>query len=418
MLDRTIAPAFERSTHFPLVKPNEYALSNGGKLHVLNGGTQEVIRLELIVPAGKWYEPGVGVSYFTASQLDKGTTSKSSFQLASLFDAYGAHVEVTPGNDFITITVYALTRNVIEVLAVILEMILDPVFSEEELTLAKSIALQNLRVNEEKTAFVAGKFFRQSLFGVHPYGNELNAESIEGIESKMLIAYHRQQLTQFYAIASGNVSGALTNQLVALLSQLPAKSVPAKSATQDFPKPQNAYHPKEGSVQTTIRYGRRIINRQHTDFFDLLFLTHLLGGYFGSRLMKNIREEKGLTYGIYASLQPLVNDAFFVIGADVNRENRNLTLDEIRFELKKLCTESVSLNELETARNHFIGSLQSEVTTAFAHGDKFKTILLNNLEHDYYQHMITRIDRLTANDLQRIANQYLDTSLFTEVSVG
>lgn len=418
MLDRSIAPAFQRTTQLSLLTPRQINLNKDTSLYVLSGGTQEVVRLELIAPAGKWYEPFLGVSHFTASQLDKGTSSKSSYQLASLFDDYGAHLEIAPGNDFITITVYALTKNVREVVAVLLEMLMEASFPEQELAQGKSIFLQNLKVNEEKTSYVAGKLFRKEIFGEHPYGREVNATSVESIDRQALVKYHQQQLGNFQAIVSGNVSDSLAKQLAQLLEQLPTKEISSNHQVYAQAKSGNRYVPKEGSVQSTIRYGKRTINRQHEDFFDLIFLTHILGGYFGSRLMKNVREEKGLTYGIHASVQPLLRDAFFAIGADVNRENRELTVQEIQNELKKLIDEPVRKNELEAARNHFIGSLQSEVTNAFAHGDKFKTILLNQLPHDYYQRMINRVDVLTAKDLQRIADKYFTPSSFTEVSVG
>lgn len=418
MLDRSIAPAFQRTTHLSLLTPQQINLSKDTSLYVLSGGTQEVVRLELIAPAGKWYEPFLGVSHFTASQLDKGTSSKSSYQVASLFDDYGAHLEITPGNDFISITVYALTKNVREVVAVLLEILTEAAFPEQELTQGKSIFLQNLKVNEEKTSYVAGKLFRKEIFGEHPYGREVNAAAVERIDRQALVKYHQQQVGNFQAIVSGNVSDSLAKQLAQLLEQLPMKGTYSNPQTYAVGNPENRYVPKEESVQSTIRYGKRSINRQHEDFFDLIFLTHILGGYFGSRLMKNVREEKGLTYGIHASIQPLLRDAFFVIGADVNRENRELTVQEIQNELKKLIDEPVPKNELEAARNHFIGSLQSEVTNAFAHGDKFKTILLNQLPHDYYQQMINRVDVLNAKDLQRIAEKYFTPSSFTEVSVG
>jgi len=418
MLDRSIAPPFQRTTQLTLLTPQHINLKTGNDLYVLRGGTQEVVRLELIVPAGRWYEPLLGVAYFTANQLDKGTLRKSSYQLASLFDDYGAHLEIIPGNDFITLTVYALTKNVREVVAVLLELITEANFPEQELVQGKSIFLQNLKVSEEKTSYVAGKLFRKEIFGDHPYGRELDVAAVEAIERKALQQYQQQQLVNFRAIVAGNVSDPLVKELAQLLEQLPTKEVTEKEVFYATPKATNRYQPKEGSVQSTIRYGRRTINRQHEDFFDLIFLTHVLGGYFGSRLMKNIREEKGLTYGIHASVQPLKRDAFFVIGADVNRENRELTIQEIRNELNKLATEPVPANELEAARNHFIGSLQSEVTNAFAHGDKFKTILLNNLPIDYYQRMINRVDVLTAKDLQQTAVKYFVPSSFTEVSVG
>ena len=134
--------------------------------------------------------------------------------------------------------------------------------------------------------------------------------------------------------------------------------------------------------------------------------------------MKNIREEKGLTYGIYSSLNILKHDGFLVIGADVNKENLDLTFDEIRKELKRLRTEKINPDELDTARNHFIGSLQSEITTPFAHADKIKNMVMFNLPDQYYQNLIYKIDAASSADLLRIAHDYFSEDSFTEVAVG
>ncbi len=418
MLDRTFAPPFQRSTVLSLLKPMLLPLPNGAQLYILRGGTQEVMRLELIVPAGKWYEPFNGIAHFTANQLDKGTKTKSSYQIASVFDAYGAHVEITPGNDFITVIVYTLTNKVKEVFPLVAELLHEAVFPEQELAIAKDITLQNLKVNEEKTSYLAGKYFRKALFENHPYGNELELADIESIQTEDLRKYHNHRFQNFTLIASGNISDSVTHYLVDLFGMLPVSTSAQEPLHRVTTNPSRQYIQKEGSVQSTIRYGMRTINRKHADFFELLFATHILGGYFGSRLMKNIREEKGLTYGIFASLHPLRNDAFFVIGADVNRENRELTLNEITVELKRLSSEPIGADELTNARNHFIGSLQAEMTTAFAHADKYKTILLNQLPANYYQQMIDRVDAITAEDVIQTATRYFKAEDFTEVSVG
>ena len=160
------------------------------------------------------------------------------------------------------------------------------------------------------------------------------------------------------------------------------------------------------------------MSRLHDDYFDALFLNHILGGYFGSRLMKNIREDKGLSYGISSSLHALKNDSYLAIGADVNRENLDLAFVEIGNELKRLRAEAVTDEELDVARNHFIGSLQLEITTSFAHADKIKNIILFNLPSDYYQRMIDRVNAINADDLLKVANKYFVEDSFLEIAVG
>jgi len=134
--------------------------------------------------------------------------------------------------------------------------------------------------------------------------------------------------------------------------------------------------------------------------------------------MKNIREEKGLTYGISASLVTLLRDSYIIIGADVNKENVGLTFDEIRKELRLLREVPVSTEELETSRNHFIGSLQAEITTPFAHADKIKTMNLFGLDDSFYQRLIDQVEHMNAEQIMAIANKYLHEDSFTQVAVG
>jgi predicted Zn-dependent peptidase len=175
---------------------------------------------------------------------------------------------------------------------------------------------------------------------------------------------------------------------------------------------------KENTVQSSIRLGKKIINRSHPDYPAVLFLNHIFGGYFGSRLMRNIREEKGLTYGIYSSVVSFLNNGYLSIGADVNQENRQLTVDEIRKELVVLRSIPIDHAELETARNHFIGSFQSEITTPFAHADKIKNLILNSLPHQYYNSLLARVDQLTSQDLLETAQRYFNEESFSVVTVG
>ncbi|HTF21676.1 MAG TPA: insulinase family protein, partial [Chryseolinea sp.] len=173
-----------------------------------------------------------------------------------------------------------------------------------------------------------------------------------------------------------------------------------------------------GSVQASIRLGKKSVLRSDKDYADVLFLSHILGGYFGSRLMKNIREEKGLTYGIHASLHALKHDSYLAIGADFDKENIELTIAEIKKELRKLREEPIDANELETARSRFVGGLQSELTTSFEHAEKIKTIVLFGLDNSYYNNLIERIEKVSAADLQKTGERYFSEDSFLEIAVG
>ena len=422
MLDRTVAPPYNQGTSFDLIQPKKKQLANGIDLFFINGGFQNVLKIELLFKAGRWVETIWGASYFTSHLLAKGTRNKSSFEIARIFDLYGAHLEVSAGLDFVSISLYSLAKNLQPVINLLTEIAQVPVFPEKEIEQSKSIYIQNLNVNLEKTSFLASKLFRKSLFGeTHPYGKELEEDEVKSLQRNHLEAHFYNYFKEVTVFVSGKVDEKNEKKIVEIFSEWPRSeniSSLVNNRTPPERKPIHQYVEKEKSVQSSIRMGCISILRSHPDYVYTLFVSHILGGYFGSRLMKNIREEKGLTYGVYSSLHPLQHESYLTIGADVNKENINLTIDEIKKELKKLRTDKISSDELETARNHFIGSLQSEITTPFAHADKNKTIYLFGLPKDYYQQMIASIMRMDANRVIETSEKYFNENDFYEIAVG
>lgn len=420
MLDRTLAPPFVRSTSFELIKPLKKILSSGAEAYFVLGGSQNVCKVEVIFPAGKWNETVWGASYFCSQLLSKGTRLKSSYQIAQLFDHFGSHVEINPGLDQVSISLYSLNKNVEASLILLMEMLRESVFPEKELSQLQSIYLQNLRVNKEKTSFQSSVLFRKKLYGsVHAYGKDLEEQEVRSLAVPQLIEHFEKHFKEATIIVSGNVSDEHQRFMTDVLSPFAFHSLSLPEEVAPAPViADREIVSKEGSVQSSIRMGKRSIGRSHADYPDVIFLNHILGGYFGSRLMKNIREEKGLSYGISSSVSTMLRGNHIVIGADVNLENVDLTFTEIRNELKRLRTEKIESAELETARNHFIGGLQLEITTSFAHADKIRNILLFDLKPSFYTDMISRIDRITSEDLLEVAQNYFREDSFIEIAVG
>jgi predicted Zn-dependent peptidase len=420
MLDRTVAPPFNRSTSFDLIRPRIVHTTGGSALHFVVGGTQEVCKIELLFPAGRWYETTPGVSYFTSQLLNKGTEHKGSFVIAELFDQYGAHLEVTPGMDAVTVALYSMNKFLEPALQLLMELLTLSTFPEKELTQLKAIFLQNMKVNREKTSYLASVQIRKNIFGAdHPYGRELEDEETLQLQSSILVDHYRKHFRSAIALISGNVPEEQQQMVAHLLGPLQTfqAAVPSQARTAEA-SPGRQLVEKPGSVQASIRMGKKIIGREHEDYADLLFLNHIFGGYFGSRLMKNIREEKGLSYGISSSLHTMAMDSYMMIGADVSSQQVGLTFEEIGKELAVLSSEPVGIEEMETARNHFIGSLQLEITTPFDHAEKIKNLLMYRLPDGFYQRLVQRVDRIGAEDLLRVAQRYFVPGSFVEVGVG
>lgn len=420
MLDRTLAPAFNRTIDFELLSPEKVVTASGAEAYFVLGGSQDVSKVELIFPAGRWVEKVWGASYFSSQLLNKGTKQKGSYEIAQRFDSLGAHLEVHAALDFVSVSLYSLNKNLEAGLRLLLELLTESIFPEKELEQLKSIYLQNLKVNREKTSFQASLLIRKNIFGeTHPYGKELEEAEVNPLQQQQVAEHFNRFFKTCTILVSGKVTEANQRLIADVFAPFAFHALQKKDSTvfADARSYRQVVE-KEGSVQSTIRMGKRFIDRAHADYVDTVFLNHILGGYFGSRLMKNIREEKGLSYGISSSLHALKHDSYLMIGADVNRENTTLTFEEIGKELKRLRTEPIDAEELETARNHFTGSLQSEITTSFAHADKIKTILLYNLPPGHYQNMIRRIDAITADDLLHTASTYFKEDSFIEVAVG
>jgi predicted Zn-dependent peptidase len=419
MLDRKSPPAFQQNTRFDLLTPEIVILPGNSKMLFINGGDQEVIKLELVFRAGRWYESRPGIAHFTGSLLTKGTSKHTSFQINNTFDFYGVHVELHPGFDFLSVSLYGLTKNIASVLELFIEILTEASFPEQELQQALSIYAQGLKINLEKTSYLASREFRNKLFGeANPYGYDIEFEDINRITRSALVEFREHFLRDFFVLASGKISDELKQQLIESLSQLPYSLITRVQHPLKKQQTLETHIEKTDSVQTSIRVGKFMIDRVHPDYAGVLLLNHLLGGFFGSRLMKNIREEKGLTYGIHSSIHALKEASYAVIGADVNKENRQLTVDEIKKEIHQLQTGLISQEELVTGRNHFIGSLQTEMNTPFAHADKWKVLQMFDLQPDYYQKLINSMLSISPTDIQRIANSHFNSDQLIVVSVG
>jgi zinc protease len=419
MLDRKSAPEFAEIKNFNLPTPDVITLTNGVPLVHFDNVSQEVIKVELVFKSGKWFEPKCGTSQFTAQMLEKGTVKRNSFQIAEEFDQLGASVETSPGFDFTSLSLYTLSKNIKKALPILCEIATSPSFPEAEFGLMKDIYKQNLKINNKKNSHVASKKIRQTIFGSqHPYGSSLEESDIDNLTREDLIHFFKERFFLHEIYVTGKIDIETKNMLLDNFSGFYIPIVDEqKIILYNKLKKSSEHVEMPDSVQSSLRLGKKIINRSDPDYASLVLVNHVLGGYFGSRLMKNIREEKGLTYGIHSSISTLKNDAFFVVGTDVNKENRELAIAEIKMEIKRLEQDLIYPDELKAAKNHLLGSLQLETANPFSVVEKIKVIRLNQLSSDFYSSLFTSIQSSTSESLKRVA-EYFNEEYLHEVSVG
>lgn len=421
MLDRTIPPPIQSITDFTLIKPTNTRLNNGMPAHFISAGVQPIVSVQILFEAGSWFVPSVDINHFTAKMLLEGTQRHTSTQFSTEIDGYGAFLEVGTAMDYASLDFQCLKKHLPRLLALACELLTEAIFPAHELEKLKAMAIQNVKMNNQKTSTVASNELREKLFGkMHPYGYTMSEESIVAVELEQLRKHYPTTFFEqpFRIISAGDISETEMRHIDDFLGKLVIKPAERKEIKHEKILSNSAiYIEKENAVQTSIRIGKHVLDRKNPDFVPLNVLNTILGGFFGSRLMKNIREEKGLSYGISSSLGMLKNAGYMVIGTDVKKELRQQALDEIYKEIRRLATEAVGEEELNLVKSYMKGGFIGSLNTPFALADKYRNIYTYNMPEDYYDHQIKRIDNVTADKLLELAGKYYQGD-FTEIMVG
>jgi zinc protease len=426
VLNRLLPPPPQPLTALTLPTPEVHHLPNGARLHLLANAAQPVLRLQVVLPAGKRQEAAPGLAQLAARLLTEGTATRTARQIADEVAFYGASLECEAGPDRATLTLYCLARHLPALLPLVREVLAAPTFPELELHQMKNRLSQSMRVERQKTSFRATEEFNKQLFGEEAaYGRPFEEASFGQITAAALRAFHAVAYAPAGAelFLSGDVA-AYTPAVAEVLGQwqpehegVATTLLPAAPLPDAYPTGLVAM-PVEGSIQASIRVGRRWPALTETQTPELLLLVKVLGGYFGSRLMKNIREDKGYTYGIQASVVAREQATALVIGTDVNGDRADATRQEIARELERLQTELLSDSELETVKNYTLGKLLGETATVFEQADKYRHALLQNLRPDYYHHLVQQTQAATAADLLALARTYLSPADMLTVVAG
>ncbi|TPE43813.1 M16 family metallopeptidase [Pontibacter mangrovi] len=423
MLDRTKAPDTYEIDAVSLQIAEVTHLSNGARLHLIKSETQPVVRLDFVFKAGKWFEAEKGCSDLAAKMLLEGTINYTAKQIADKVGYYGASFENNHGYDRTEFTLYCLAKYTQELLPLVLDVLQNPAFPEEEFKLLKQRTIQSLKVQRQKNNYLATHSFTQQVYGSsHPYTYGFDEGVLEAITKEEAQAFYKGRFIsqELEVFACGAIDDLLQRKLEHEIAQLQLQPA-AASVSSPHPEiaPTDKYklvHMKD-SLQSSIRIGKRLPKLSHPDYQKLLVLNEVLGGYFGSRLMRNIREDKGYTYGIYSVISPKEHDSVFYIGTDVNYAVTDNTIEEVLKEVKQLQQEEIPAEELEIVKNYMLGKFLNDIATIFDQCDRYKRIVLYNLPLEHYNNYLTTIRTVTAPELQALASQYYkEEELYTAVA--
>jgi predicted Zn-dependent peptidase len=421
-LNRSVAPGFYAIEKLVFPEYQKIEIKNEVFLYALKAGTQAVIRLDLIFDAGLVRQLQSAQANFTASMLSEGTPTKSAFALAEALDYYGSYFQTHANADDAVATLYCLEKHLGQCLPLFMEALTESIFPEKELDIQKKNSLSKLSVNEKKNGYLCKKHYYKNIYGAnHPYAAFSNAENIQAITRETLQQFYQNNYIQ--GLKYVMISGQFSESSITLISTHIKNS---KFEPKQFQQPvlNSLLNPgkhfieKSDSVQSALRIGKSSISRSDADFRKLQFLNLIFGGYFGSRLMKNIREDKGLTYGIYSVLEPNLYGASWYIDTDINTKNRTAGIEEIYKEIEIIKTQPIPSEEINTAKNYYLGSFLKSLDGPFSLADRLKIIIDNNLTDNYYPEFVSILNNTTAQDLQGLANKYFSTDDIVEVVVG
>ncbi len=424
-MNRKTAPAIVDAVNFNLIlKPyKKFTLDNGIPVYSVHAGAQDVIQVELVFYAGNWYEEQKGIAAATNFLLKNGTSNKTAFQVNEAFEYYGAYCNRSCFNETSTLTLHTLTKHLDHLLPVMTEMLTDATFPEQELEIYQQNSKQRLTVNLQKAEFVAGRLIDSYLYGpAHPYGKYTNTEDIDALNTSAIKAFYDKYYRNGKAVmfVSGNLPEGIEQKLNAAFGQLKLTAPDHKNpfiAAEPTAEQKFRIQNDAEAVQGAIRIAAPFPNRHHPDFKKVMVLNNIFGGFFGSRLMANIREEKGYTYGIYSYLQNHMQQSAWIISTEAGKDVCEATIEEVYKEMKLLREELVDDEELLLVRNYMMGSILGDLDGPFHIMAKWKNIVLNGLDEDYFYESIKAIRETSAEELRTLANKYLQPEKFYELVV-
>lgn len=425
MLNRTQAPKVFDAVEFDLqLKPyRQFNLDNGVPVYTVDAGAEDVIMLEFVFYAGNWYEEKNIIAGTTNFLLKNGTKIKNAFAISEHFDFYGAYLTSNCYNETATLTLHTLTKHLPHLLPVMAEMLTQAVFPEDEIAIYKQNQKQKLKVNLKKCDFVANRLIDEYVYGIHhPYGKYTTEKDYDSVDRNELINFYNEYYTHGKCLlfVAGKLPADIQFQLNNVFGNLPFhQNKNTEKQIQRLPSSQKKYNVinDENDVQAAIRIAAPFPGRHHPDFQKAQVLNTVFGAYFGSRLMSNIREDKGYTYGIHSYVQNHIHDTALMISTEAGRDVAAATINEVYKEMKLLQEELIDEEELNLVRNYMIGSILGDLDGPFPVIARWKNYILNGLDEKYFYNGINIIKTITAEELQQLAQKYLQPESFYELTV-
>lgn len=418
MIKRKNAPRLKAIENINFISPVKIQLGEHTPFFWMKEVPNETARLDFIFHAGTTRGSNL-ISSLVAGLLFSGTDKKTATDIHNELDDLGAFFDVGLGHESVLVSFYALKKNILAVFRIFEDALEHVNFSQNEIDELITDRKQKLKINCEKVGFLAQREFQKNLFHGTNYARQSELEDYETVRREEIIEYFSKNYK----------NGLRKVVLVGDLEEVQVTEIAEKSKKWCLPeKPlfENNFKNNKGvfqlekkdAVQSAVRIGKTLFNKNHADFLGFSILNTILGDYFGSRLMKNIREDKGYTYGISSTEAELAKSGYFMIGTEVGSAQKDLAIQEIKNEIERLQKDLVPDEELELVRNYLLGQLLKSADGPYAMTDLFLSVDAYELDFSFYESYIQKVKNIDAEELRALAVKHLAWDSMTIVIAG
>ncbi len=390
--------------------PETLRLGNGIPLYLFPDPNSELLRIEFIFEAGSCFQRKP-IQARACNALLEATLHHSADAMTERFDYYGAYIEKYVDRDQSSLVIYALARYSREIVALCEEIFKEAVFSATELKLYLEKQRSQFDIAMQKVAEVSRRAFFAQVFGEgHPYGQNIERADYDRLQREDVEAFYRE----FYVAANAGIvlAGGYSDETVKALSDRFGRDFPIGQAapmpgpSEALPEARSGFVPKAGALQASVRMGKVVMPPTAADFSTFKVLDYLFGGYFGSRIMQNIREEKGYTYGISSYILPLRAHTVWIVASEVKQACSRQVVAEIRNEMRKLCDRKPGRKELDIVRQVYQGDFLREMDGIFEIAEKWKFLRMFGLTDAFYRQFADTLENITPAEIQQAAQRY------------
>lgn len=422
------APVNRDLLRVTLPKPKEADLSNGVHLLVLEDRRTPQVNFSMIIDgAGGYYDPAAvpGMAGFTATLMREGTASKTSEQLSEQLDRLAAGVSVSAGitSPFATVNGNGLTNNLDTVLAIMADVLMNPSFPQAEIDRYKTRTRAGLMQQRTQPGFLAAERLNQAVFGDHPLARvSPTPAALDALSRDALVEFHKSRFVPDRAVLA--VTGDITLEQVKAKAEAAfgawkksGTAIPPQTEPAPLTAPSVSLVVRPNSVQTSLRIGTQSIERKDPDFFALTVGNRILGGASG-RLFEHLREQKGYTYGASSGFGSGRIRGSWTAATDVRSEVTDAALTDLIDEIRQMRDTPVTDKELGDAKRAIVGSFARLLENPDAILANYIDRYVYQLPADYWDTYASKIEAVTAADIQRVAQKYWTADRLQIVAVG